>query len=374
MNRSLIFLGTLCVAALSMPLDASVCKLRKVFHHRVKNPVTENLELGNIVFYCDNYPQVEQKKAGEGRKGQLHLLFSPIHVSDDAKKMIQDFNQLAPASYRAQLTQRPENQQLELIIEYDPSSIMVLHENFEAITTDKGIIVRLYNYKLLQALKMKEAQMLKVSYAKPQIIIDCGHGGSDTGTIGVNKISEKEVVLALGKKLEAQLVHAGFKVCMIRSCDVFVPLDERTTSANGHAPSSLFISLHANSSPRASVSGVETYCLAPDLFHGSGLQTSLDILINPLKDQQYQLSESLAQSIHQSLVAEIRKKYPDVLDRKVQHKVAQVLVGTAMPSTLIEVGFLSNEQEAARLTSAAYQQLVVQGLFNGIKNFVATHA
>ncbi len=93
-------------------------------------------------------------------------------------------------------------------------------------------------------------------------MIDAGHGGHDTGTIGPNGLMEKDlcldVALRLGKLIEEGL--PGAEVIYTRSDDTFIPLEERTNIAN-QAKADLFISIHANSSPDSSARGVETYYL-----------------------------------------------------------------------------------------------------------------
>ena len=354
-------------------MDAGICQLKKVFHHRVNAFSREILELGSIVLYCDKHPVI--KKVADDKNGQRtqsRFIIENISVQPSAQPMIEEFNHIAPELYSARLG-ITDKSCVELIIEYDPMHIVLAYDQFEAITKDKGIIFRVYNNALLQSLKNKEPRLLQLSYAKPTIIIDCGHGGIDSGTIGINKAAEKDIVLAIGKKLEKLLVSSGFRVCMTRNSDTFIPLDHRTTCANDCTRPSLFISLHANSSPKPASSGVETYCLSSKLFN-SCLRTSIDVLIDPLMDDHYCKSNEFAKSLHTALVDQLHQQYPDIVDRKVRPAVAQVLVGTTMPSTLVELGYLSHNQEANRLKDAEYQHIIAQGICNGIQQFTQAHA
>jgi len=363
----------LSMISISSYAASSRCTLKKVFHHRADMQKKNSLEMGSVVLYCDQYPEIEHETLvmKNGHK-QVRYFIPDVSVDRAANPIIASFNRINMPSYSARIATDAKRQGVMLTIEYDPNLIVVSYDMFQAITNDKGIIFRLYNHALLKALKAKEATMLKVSYAQPTVIIDCGHGGSDKGACGVSKCPEKDVVLCIGKELEGLLVAAGFHVCMIREEDIFVPLDERTSQANVLSSPALFISLHANFSPRSTVSGIETYCLAPSLFDHK-LATSLDVLISPLHDELYHLSESFAQTVHQSLLAAVHKKYPDVIDRNIRHAVAQVLVGASMPATLVELGFLSHETEAQRMNDPAYQKLLAQGLFRGIKEFSGQH-
>jgi len=369
MNR--IWYGMMLATA-TMLSAKPLCKLNKVFHNR--EPKADTLKLGNIVLYCTDYPTVEPQEAADGGTQKIRYMMNNMEIPSQAQTMVDAFNASASPHYKASLISYPEQKKVALIITYDPRKIVITHEDFEAITHDKAVVFHVWNQALLESLQEKEINILKVSYAKPTIIIDCGHGGSDTGTVGVNRAAEKDVVLQVGKLLECELKNQGFTVCMTRVTDEFVPLDERTTRSNTCDMPALFISLHANSAPKATAQGIETYCLDSGLFTTMGLQTSLDVVINPLKDAHYHLGQSLAKNIHQSVLDQVRTKYPDVTDRKVRHAGSVVLVGTGMPATLIELGFLSHAQEADRLVKKEYQSLLSHGICNGIKNFIASHS
>ena len=350
---------------------ADGCQLKKVFHHRMAGK-EHDLELGNVVLYCDKYPTII-KNNDQGKKGrhQVRFLLQSVITTPESSVMIAAFNRIETADYYVRIVVDATKRELALVLDYDPQKISFSYDTFEAITRDKGIIFRLYNQKLLKALKNKEAKILQLSYAHPTIIIDCGHGGYDTGAQGMHDTIEKNIVFAVGKELEQLLKKAGFTVCMTRESDVFVSLDERTHRANEVHRPALFISLHANAAATPQASGIETYCLSSQLFNQQ-LATCIDVA--PLYDALYHVSSMFAQSLHNALLDEVRSMYPQVVNRKVRQAAAQVLMGTSVPATLVELGFVSHDTEAQYLQKREYQKLLAQGLYHGIIQFSATHS
>ncbi len=218
-----------------------------------------------------------------------------------------------------------------------------------------------------------------------RIVIDAGHGGHDSGTLGPGGIEEKDVVLdvalRLGKLLKQRL---GADVIYTRDDDTFIPLETRTAIAN-KAQADLFLSVHANSSPDASARGVETYYL--------NFTTSADALEvaareNAVSDQSiHQLSDLVKKITLQDKIAESREFAGDVesslysgleagnaglKDRGVKKAPFVVLIGANMPSILAEISFLTNPDDAHELRDPEYKQRIAEALYRGVAKYVGS--
>lgn len=215
-----------------------------------------------------------------------------------------------------------------------------------------------------------------------RIVLDAGHGGHDTGTIGPGKLLEKNVVLdvtlRLGKLLKQRL---GLDVVYTRDDDTFIPLQERTAIAN-RAHADLFLSIHANASKDRSARGVETYYL--NLTHdaqaldvaarenaGSKLSMhDLQTLVAKIaKYNKMQESDELARDLDTSLA-----KATGEPDRGVKTAPFVVLIGAEMPSVLAEISFLSNPTDDRDLRRAAYRQKIAEALYQGLLHYIQSLA
>lgn len=216
-----------------------------------------------------------------------------------------------------------------------------------------------------------------------RIVIDAGHGGHDSGTLGPHGLEEKAVVLdvalRLGRLLQQRL---GMQVTYTRRTDVFIPLQERTAIAN-RAHADLFLSIHANSSPEPEVRGVETYYLnftgSPNALAvaarenaGSGLSVhDLSGLVQKIAlTDKIGESRSLAADVQQSLYQGLRSGNPDLRNRGVRQAPFMVLIGARMPSILAEISFLTNASDAADLRQPAYRQRIAESLYRGVATYV----
>ena len=204
------------------------------------------------------------------------------------------------------------------------------------------------------------------------IIIDCGHGGNDTGTIGFFNTVEKDITLAMGKQLAHELEHNGMRVLLTRNEDRFLALDERTYIANQCVGNALLISLHANNAPRPEVHGLETFCLASNLFKKETMQlaTAIDVMIQESDEVRYSQSKKLADSIHSSVLVSMKKNGFDVPDRKVRQAATQVLMGIKWPGILLEMDYLSNQKSAEQISNPAYARVMTKAICEGIKEYL----
>ena len=215
-----------------------------------------------------------------------------------------------------------------------------------------------------------------------RIVIDPGHGGSDTGTIGPSGLKEKDLVLSLSKRLKILLEERlGTDVVLTRDTDKFVPLEQRTAIAN-QLGADLFISVHANSSKIRQVSGVETFFLnltsnAAEREVASRENASSQRNIRELEDLLKQIalgdyneeSNDLAQIVQQTLYSEVKTHHPILRNRGVKKAPFIVLINLNMPGILTEVGFISNPSEEKYFTGKQGQDQVAEALYKGIEKY-----
>ena len=216
-----------------------------------------------------------------------------------------------------------------------------------------------------------------------KIVIDPGHGGYDTGTIGPNGLEEKDLVLEvgtrLGKLLESRL---GAEVVYTRKDDTFIPLETRTAIANQQR-ADLFISIHANSSHDPDARGVETYYLnftsSPDALEVAARENAVseksifelqDLVKKIALKEKIEESREFAADVQDSLHSGLAAKNPGIRNRGVKKAPFIVLIGANMPSILAEISFVSNPGDERRLESSEYRQRIAESLYKGIARYV----
>ena len=215
-----------------------------------------------------------------------------------------------------------------------------------------------------------------------KVVVDAGHGGKDTGAIGPHGVREKDMTLAIARKVATRLKALGFQVVMTRNKDVFVPLDDRTRIAN-EAHADLFVSVHCNAARRRKLEGVETWTLNVSsdryaarlaAFENAEADRTVSDLRLILADLATKANagdaRDLAQSVQSSLVRTLRNRVGKVRDHGVKQALFYVLLGTHMPSILVETGFISNPSEEARLKSSRFQEGTAEAIARGVKDFV----
>ena len=213
------------------------------------------------------------------------------------------------------------------------------------------------------------------------IVIDPGHGGSDSGAVG-NGLKEKNVVLATSKKLGVLLTKRGYKVLYTRSTDVFINLRSRTAFA-AKKNADMFISIHANAAPNANsalkMSGVETFFLSPARSERSKNAAALEnrgdledmntfskqTFLNFLNREKIISSNKLAIDIQSYMLSSVKKSFSS-RDGGVREAPFWVLVGATMPAVLVEMGYITHPQEGKNLGKSAYQDRIAQGIANGV--------
>jgi N-acetylmuramoyl-L-alanine amidase len=215
-----------------------------------------------------------------------------------------------------------------------------------------------------------------------RIVIDPGHGGHDSGTLGADGIEEKDVVLDVALRL-GKLLHdrLGSEIIYTRSDDTFIPLETRTAIAN-KAEADLFLSIHANSSPDASARGVETYYLnftsAPDALETAARENAVsDQSIHQLSDlvkkialkDKIEESREFAGDVQQGLYGGLQKGNSGLKDRGVKKAPFVVLIGANMPSILAEISFVTNQKDARQLQEPEYRERVAESLYKGVAKY-----
>ena len=217
-----------------------------------------------------------------------------------------------------------------------------------------------------------------------KIVIDAGHGGHDTGTIGPSGLMEKDLVLdvalKLGKLLESRM---GAEVVYTRDDDTFIPLETRTAIANKEQ-ADLFISIHANSSGDPSARGIETYYLnftsSADALEVAARENAVsEKSIHELQDlvkkialkEKIEESHEFALNVQRSLYGGLVIKSPGLHDRGVKKAPFIVLIGANMPSILAEISFVSNPTDERKLKTTEYRQRVAESLYKGIAKYVS---
>jgi len=178
-----------------------------------------------------------------------------------------------------------------------------------------------------------------INRTSPLIIIDPGHGGKDAGAIGLRNIEEKDIVLSISEQVAKFLEEKGLRVMITRNSDFFVSLQGRTDMAN-EANADLFVSIHANSigPDRPEINGLEVY---------------------------YRNNSSLANTIYQSITQTMT-----IRQRGVRYANFYVLRNSKMPSTLVEVGYVTGDEDSVKLTDPVYQTEMAKAIARGVLEYI----
>jgi N-acetylmuramoyl-L-alanine amidase len=216
-----------------------------------------------------------------------------------------------------------------------------------------------------------------------KVVIDAGHGGHDPGAIGKTGLKEKDVTLDIAKKLAQLFSENGIDVVMTRTHDTFITLEQRAEIAN-RSQADLFLSIHANANRVRWLNGFEVYYISPyvddegramraargsdlNLDRASFSHASLNLKAT-LWDMLYTYNRAESISLAYSLC--------DSLKRSVNVKILgvkaagfSVLKGTQMPAVLIEVGFVSNNDEECLLRNSYYRQQLADAIFQGTRDY-----
>ena len=189
------------------------------------------------------------------------------------------------------------------------------------------------------------------------VYLDAGHGGYDPGASYFG-ISEKSLTLAIQSRVKAKLEAEGYQVVTTRTSDTYVDLTDRSRAANA-SESDIFVSIHINASGSSAAQGIETYYYQPYAEYPSRINATYHANSTRLS-----MSDTLANAIQSSLINAIGAQ-----NQGVKRQTFAVLRETTAPAVLLELGFLSNPQEAARLNTSAYQETLANAIVAGIKSY-----
>ena len=246
------------------------------------------------------------------------------------------------------------------------------------------------NCKLPQVCHSLLLLLLAFSLMSFTVVIDAGHGGHDAGAIGLKmKVQEKNLNLTVAKQLAAkiQAAYPEVKVVLTRDADVFLPLQQRADIANkNHAD--LFISIHTNAAENRNARGAETFILGTErmednldvamrenavmkleedqtVYQGFDPNSVESYILFELMQNQY-MDNSLvfAELVQNQFVAKLQRA-----NRGVRQAAFWVLLKSACPSVLVEMGFLSNAEEEAWLASAEGKKGIVNGIFDAFEKY-----
>jgi N-acetylmuramoyl-L-alanine amidase len=216
-----------------------------------------------------------------------------------------------------------------------------------------------------------------------KIVIDPGHGGHDTGTIGAGGLREKDLVLDVGLRLK-RLIERNLEstVVMTRTDDSFIPLEERTAIANQNA-ADLFISIHANASRDQSARGIETYYLNftsnPEALEVAARENATsqesvhqlqDLIKKIALTEKIEESHEVAKQVQRLVSSRLAKVGGQQRNRGVKKAPFVVLIGANMPSILTEISFLTSPQDERLLKHQDYRQKIAVALYQGLSQYM----
>lgn len=237
------------------------------------------------------------------------------------------------------------------------------------------------------------ARKAESALIKRIVVIDPGHGGHDPGAIGPTGLREKDVVLDIALNLRKILSQdPSLDVHLTRDKDIFIPLEERTAIAR-KKEADLFVSIHANASPKRTARGVETYLLnwtndeeamrvaARENYISmnrmkkkmAAYRNEIERILNDLsRDYKRDESLKLAHLVQDSIVSDIDREQRKKINLGVKQALFYVLVGASMPSILAEVSFISNPAEERLLSQEDYRFTIANSIAKGIKAYFSS--
>jgi N-acetylmuramoyl-L-alanine amidase len=217
-----------------------------------------------------------------------------------------------------------------------------------------------------------------------KLVLDPGHGGEDPGAIGPTGLKEKDVVLRISTKVRDKVKKdLGWDVVMTREDDRFIRLEDRTAIASTEE-GRLFVSIHANACKDRGIRGIESYVIGTTTNKDALRLAAKENNISPRQVSDLQIiltdlklndptkvipSRQLAECVQMALVNSLQKKYGQAKDLGVKQAPFIVLVGAEMPSTLIEVSFISNPVEEKMLRDQHYLDALTDAIVDGLKRY-----
>ncbi len=282
--------------------------------------------------------------------------------------------------HRLVLDLYPSKKPSEKSQEQDPL-IALIQKKPEPTVRERGAVSTPTSKAVLAAINPKPERKQTITVA-----IDAGHGGKDPGAIGPQGTMEKNITLAIARKLKARIdKEPGMRAVLIRDGDYFIPLASRRTRAR-QANADLFVSIHADAAPRKEAHGASIYALSEngatsttaswlarkenevDLIGGIKLdnkdrylkQTLIDLSMNATIDDSVRLANHVLSEI--GTISHLHKK-------NVEQAGFAVLKSPDIPSVLVETAFISNRVEETKLNSEVHQNKLVDAISSGLKRY-----
>jgi len=216
-----------------------------------------------------------------------------------------------------------------------------------------------------------------------RVMIDPGHGGKDPGAIGPTGLKEKDVVLAIGRRVRERLSRSGeFDVRMTRDEDVFIPLEERTAMANKGGVD-IFVSLHINASRNRKAEGFSTYVLSRGASNREDLELAArenGVPVGKLQGVKFIIDDMftgarkneslrLAKTVNDAVVRHVSTRYPGAQSLGLKQAPFYVLVGARMTAVLVEASFISNAREESRLRDPSCLDGIADGVAEAVRYY-----
>lgn len=373
-NNSIFKLIAALFLLFLIQVQSSATVLKSIHFHQGLPISSVNLELGSLVVLFSNqvFPVLlEKKESASGTVEHRYLLPQLSVVDESVKKMLGKTQQGIDNAYqfRFDKVEKPL-QGVQLTVSYNPELVTFGYETVVSSAVLPGYVFRFTNARLQKEIvqQVHKEPVIKTSFLKkkPCVVIDPGHGGSDSGALSVHGVEEKKIVLQISKKVSNILSLRGYDTVLTRSSDNTVPLTGRTALANT-VGADLFVSIHANAAHNSQAEGIETFFYP--YAEAKSMAGDRGALLNSYLSKKMEHSRGLASFIQLNLCSAIntfQDMRSSVVDRGVKTAPFQVLIGAAQPAVLVEVGFLSNHRESLLLSSLVFCNIVAKGIADGV--------
>lgn len=355
-----------------MVLDLSECSDFRVF--LLPNPKRLVIDMPHLEWKAGAVGRPAKSAISNIRQGNLNPAISRIVFELDSPIEIES----------AFVLKRSGGNSDRLVIDYSKvseSAFLAQKGKIFGNLKEDGSVTSVKTHHVSAAKPVKQP-VQKIPELKPLVVIDPGHGGKDPGAVGYGKIYEKNITLAAAKELQRQLLATGmYRVILTRETDIYLKLRERVNIAR-KAEADLFISIHADSIENSKVRGASVYTISKKASDAQtaklaerenqvdliGMDLSgededvavilTDLLVNDTMNQ----SKFFANTLTGTISTKGTKMLPN------PHRSAgfAVLKAPDIPSVLIEIGFLSNAQEAKMLSNKTHRKKIVSSIKAGI--------
>jgi N-acetylmuramoyl-L-alanine amidase len=303
-------------------------------------------------------------EAGSGKGGGVVSGYRYAHNTASTSRLVLDLARPAVVAREFMLSPKTPGERHKLVLDLEPATA----EAFAAAAADPA---------------PGPAPVPQQAARKPLIVIDPGHGGRDPGAISKSGLLEKDVTLAAAFALRDDLLKSKrYDVALTRSTDVFIELEDRVTKAR-NLGADLFIALHADAGPKPATSGASVYSLSQEgekRIDGARRQNDwildveidsdrpaevnrilADLVQRETKNQSARFAQMLAESIAQTGWPTREKTH--------RQKGFYVLLSPDVPAALLEMGFMTNDNDAAAMVSATKRRKLVNGVVGAIDQF-----